>query len=180
MPKADRRTILIATALPSDDDLFRRLEPAAVFVCHPLVGDRRAKHYAAGRQAGRLERAGSKDVTTADAPCFPTVAAGIDQELLQLCDRFNVLERHIRTLWLSDDQNVWARLNSEQQEIVDKIEALPPKTLFGFQAVARALIGWWPEMPEDQIGDLNDIDANMMIFLLRNLVEMPDTTISCS
>jgi hypothetical protein len=109
----------------------------------------------------------------ADEDFVPTFETDSDQELMQLCDRFNVLERHIRAIWLENDQSVWPKLAREQQEIVARIEDLPPKTLPGFQAVARAVIGWWPAMPEDQIGDLNDVDAHLMALLLRNLVQIP-------
>jgi hypothetical protein len=94
-----------------------------------------------------------------------------DGELLQLCAQFNILERINRELWELDDPSFWSDLLEKQAALALKISVRPPMTLQGYRAVARALTGWTPGMPSDEIAELTDRDAQLLTFLLWSLVQ---------
>ena len=94
-----------------------------------------------------------------------------DCELFILCSDFNILERINREFWQREDPDFWSNLHKKHVELARKISVRPPRTLQGYRAVARAITGWTPGMPSDEISDLNHFDTKLLTFLLRSLVQ---------
>jgi len=94
-----------------------------------------------------------------------------DCELFRLCSEYHILERINREFWQLEDPNFWVNLHKKHVELARKISVRPPRTLQGYRAVARAITGWTPGMPSDEISDLNHFDTKLLTFLLRSLVQ---------
>ena len=94
-----------------------------------------------------------------------------DCELFQLCSEFHILERINREYWHLEDPGFWSNLHTKQAELALKIGVRPPRTLQGYRAMARAITGWTPGIPSDEINDLSHYDTRLLTLLLRSLVQ---------
>jgi len=91
-------------------------------------------------------------------------------ELLELCTQFHALERLSQELWDETNPSLWTDLLHNQQLLAERIIAFSPTTLREFRALARAIMGWTPNMPLEDIDDLTGRDSQLLFCLLRNLV----------
>lgn len=91
--------------------------------------------------------------------------------LIALCEEFRRLERLSRDLWERDDPNFWQTLFARQQALVAGTKTLPPRSAAEFQALARALTGWFPGVAPFDIDDLFGSDCELLGVLLRGLLE---------
>jgi hypothetical protein len=137
--------------MPKPNSDRRSYSASATGGNRPPGGTRFAK--VAARQLIRLSRCRHDDIT-----------------LLRLCSRFRSLERIIQASWTEEDEESWQDALEEQEILSAKIGAHRPRTLYEFQEVARALLGWTKGMPLDDIADLSGRDSYLLCFLLTSLV----------
>jgi hypothetical protein len=91
--------------------------------------------------------------------------------LIALCEEFCRLERLSRDLWNGDDPTFWEQLLARQQALVARIKTRPPRSAAEFQALARALTGWFPGAAPFDIDDLFGSDCELLGVLIRGLLE---------
>jgi hypothetical protein len=96
---------------------------------------------------------------------------GRGSHLIALCEEFRGLERLSRDLWERDDPDFWEQLLARQRVLVAKIIAQQPRSTAEFQALARALTGWFPGAPPFDIDHLFGADCELLNLLIGGLVE---------
>jgi len=130
--------------------------------------DRRGS-YSASASGGNLPVGGTR-FTKAARQLIRTSRCRLDDiELLRLCSRFHSLERIVQGSWTEKDGISWQDAIEEQEILSAKIGAHRPRTLYEFQEIARALLGWTKGMPLGDIADLSGRDSYLICFLLTSL-----------